>query len=183
MSGTNDMKHLLIIFFVFLLWQVPFAQKETVYNNLSLLSKVSNIPFDACAQPYKDCGDNIFWDIVKIGKPAIKSLISNMSDTSFSDTYYHGIRLRTGVIAYIALDQIISIPIAKITGLQFDVFDCGWYPSGLILYINDSSNRQEFQKQIEKYYRSGSFKWVINSKEKLSNCAQSHGIKGRFQEE
>ena len=176
----------MIVLFLFSFLIDCFSQKKPLSDKLTLLSSVSDIPFDSCPTPYNDCGDNIIWEIVKHGKSAILPLIEKMSDTTYSKTYYKEngkvIRIQTGVIAYLALEQIISLPIAKITGHQFDVFTCGWYPYGLIGSLNSFKFRKTFQNKIRDYYTNTSFKWVKYSKDVISRCARIHGITGHYYE-
>jgi hypothetical protein len=181
------MRPLIAIFiFYFLTVQKSFGQDILLSKKISLLSKVANIPFDRCKEQYDDCGDNLIWEIIKYKEAAIKPLIEKIGDTSYSKAYYKEdgkiIRVRTGVIAYIALDKIFSVPIAKLTGMQFDVFICGWYPYGFINYLNSALIRTQLQEKLRKYYSGTPLKWVTDKKSILNHCASLHGINGHYEE-
>ncbi len=166
---------------------LSFAQNNTLEKKISKLSQVSNIPFSNCNNTYNDCGDELIWQIVRYDKKAILPLIEKLDDSSWSNAYYkegkQEYRLHTSVIAYITLNQVLNIPLAKLSGMQFDVLVCGWYPLGMFSYLNKPANMKKLKQSIENYYRNTPLMRVAIKKDKLNHCASDHGIDGYYDRE
>ncbi|MBS1511462.1 MAG: hypothetical protein JST86_11515 [Bacteroidetes bacterium] len=178
------MKTLLFVILVSLAQIVVEAQDTALLNRITKLSNVKNIPFDDCNKLYKDCGDELIWQIVKFGKPAIMPLIDKISDTSYSTVRFKDddkvITLRTGDIAYICLTQIVFVPVAVISKMQFDVVLCGGYQAYFFTYLSNYSTRLKFQNQLKDYYSKTILKWEKDNKSFLEECKRKHGIFGHY---
>ena len=166
-----------------------FGQNDPLLEKINSLSRVDDIPLDSCLLWDKDCGDAIIWEIVKYGKEAIEPLIDKITDTSnsnyyFRDVYaYRGpIKLRTGDIAYIVLEQIFYFQDIPMRGV-FDVKICGGYPADLFnYYLFDFSYRLAFEKAIREEYHRKKLKWIICPKKELTPCEIQYGILGHYRE-
>ncbi len=184
LSCTQKMKTLLFIILISLTQTVVEAQDTALLKRITKLSNVKDIPFDDCNKLYKDCGDELIWQIVKFGKPAIMPLINKISDTSYSKVKFKDddkvISLRTGDIAYICLTQIVFVPVAVISKMQFDVALCGGYQAYFFSHLSNYSNRLLFQKQLKEYYGKTKLKWEKDDKSFLDECKREHGIFGRY---
>lgn len=182
------MKYLPVMLMLsFLLPTISFAQNNTLEKKIGKLSQVSNIPFSNCDKTYDDCGDELIWQIVRYDKKAILPLIEKLGDSSWSNAYYKEgnkeYRLHTSVIAYITLNQVLAVPLASLSGMQFDVLVCGWYPHGMLAYLNNTSNMKKMKLAIENYYRNTPLMRVAIKKDKLNHCASDHGIDGYYDRE
>jgi hypothetical protein len=178
------MKTLLFIILFSLTLNAVQGQDTALLNSITKLYNVKNIPFDDCNKLYKDCGDELIWKIVKFGKPAIMPLIDKISDTSYSKVkfkdYDKVITLRVGDIAYKCLEQIVFVPVAVISKIQFDVGLCGGYQAYFFTYLSNYSDRLKFQKQLKEYYSKVKLKWEKDEKSFLNECKRNHGIFGRY---
>jgi hypothetical protein len=178
------MKTLLFIILFSLTLNAVQGQDTALLNSITKLYNVKNIPFDDCNKLYKDCGDELIWKIVKFGKPAIMPLIDKISDTSYSKVkfkdYDKVITLRVGDIAYKCLEQIVFVPVAVISKMQFDVGLCGGYQAYFFTYLSNYSDRLKFQKQLKEYYSKVKLKWEKDEKSFLNECKRNHGIFGRY---
>jgi hypothetical protein len=178
------MKTLLFILLLSLTQTGVEGQDTALLNRLTELSIVKNIPFDDCNKLYKVCGDELIWQIVKFGKPAIMPLIDKISDTSYSNVKFKDydkiITLRTGDIAFICLTQIVFVPVAVISKMQFDVVLCGGYQAYFFTYLSNYLNRLKFQKQMKEYYGKTKLKWEKDDNSFLDDCKRKHGIFGHY---
>jgi hypothetical protein len=148
------------------------------------LIQITDLPHDQ--KKKQICGDNTYWDIVKEGISIIPTLIETLTDTTITsfkipcrETY-----LRVGDVSFLLLNEIISVPIARITQNQFDLqfLGCDFGQSvGLFDYL--AKNRVGFNRQLREWfntYRSIIKKRELSQKEK-SSCRAIFGINYCFE--
>lgn len=129
----------------------------------------------------KNCGDSLYWDIVKLGEAAIPQLISKIQDETKTSIQVQcrDTNLNVGTVAFMILDEIIAIPYFLVFQTQWDVLNvnCDYgYPIGLLEYVN--TYPQEAQEKLTKWYQKYGKKI---KKEKLSlpnqnECQKAFGI-------
>ncbi len=152
------------------------------------INKIKNIPFRTIKWNKKEidsivwnCGDSIYWEIVQLGEEAIPHLISIIQDTTKTDIKIpcqEG-NLTIGTVAFMILDDIISIPYFSVFGIRWDVFEmnCNFgYPIGLLEYIN--TYPQTVNKKLTEWYDKYGNK-IKNKKlqsTEQNDCQKAFGI-------
>jgi len=120
-----------------------------------------------------NCSDSLYWDIVKLGEEAIPQLISKIQDETKTDIQIQcrDTNLTVGTVAFMILDDIISIPYFLVFQTQWDALyiNCDFgYPIGLLEYIN--TYPQVAQEKLTKWYQKYGKKI---KKKKLSSSNQN----------
>ncbi len=128
------------------------------------------------------CGDSLYWEIVGLGKEAIPYLIKKIQDNSKTDIKIpcRESKLTVGTTAFMALDDIISIPYFLVFEIQWDVLEmnCDFgYPVGLLEYINEHP-QEAYNKIIKWYDRYGqSIEKKALKRADQTDCQKKYGIK------
>ena len=128
-----------------------------------------------------NCGDSLYWQIVALGKEAIPHLIKKIQDNSKTDVKIpcRESKLTVGTIAFMILDDIVSIPYFLVFETQWDVLDtnCDFErPVGLLEYIN--GHQKEAYEKLSRWYN----KYRQNIKTDLlkhadqTDCQKKYGI-------
>lgn len=103
-----------------------------------------------------------YWELVKIGEPAIPYLIENITNntrTKCSSICREDGTLTIGDISYSALNKIADFPAFLVTGIQFCVIDmngCGSFSE----YLYNDENKEHLQSKCRDFYNRVSFKTV-----------------------
>jgi hypothetical protein len=135
---------------------------KTGNNLVDRIGEIKNMPYRILN--YKgskitsvswSCGDSLYWQIVKLGKDAIPFLIKKTQDSTVTDIKIpcRAGKLTVGTMAFMALDDIISIPYSLVFESQWDAceIDCDFgYPMGILEFINE--NPEEAHDKLVKWY-------------------------------
>lgn len=127
-----------------------------------------------------NCGDSVYWKIIRLSKDAIPYLLEKMKDSSITHIVIpcRTNKLRVGTIAYMILNEIIDIPQIEIFG-QYDTFEinCDFgFSQGLLKYINN--NLQKTSNRLNEWYANAAPK-IKKQSIGLSNqteCQKRYGI-------
>lgn len=177
-----------------------YAQTEKeVLEQISTLKDVKSMPY-ICREAIEDpqpiitengdtiyfpgCGDNIYWNCVKLREKAIQPLIDRMTDTTRTDAHVmlFGGYYTVADIAYVALTEIIhGIPTFDLLGVKFSE-ECGY--CAYWFYVNDGiKNRRKFQKAVQKWYdkNKNMLVWIENNDFETCDCFGKHPAGGHFE--
>lgn len=130
-----------------------------------------------------DCTADFYWKTIKRGKTSIPPLIEALTDTNATNIYdpcKHG-KLNVGEVCHFALNQIVDLPTAVVTGMQFDLIenDC-W---DFYAYLFDNANKSAYQKMVRDFYSTNKFVYVKFKSHELDACRKQYDIDGRFERE
>lgn len=163
-----------ITLFCFVSTVTVFGQTVNIRSQIDSLKYVQGDIF-ACRA--------VAWRIIVHKEEAIQYLIDKIADTTMTQARYlnKDNDLRVGDLAYLTLEKIVSLPLARITGMQFCVIEGGGYQRGTFEYIE--ANRQRFREQVQAYYdgKKGKLKWKQIDSNHLTACYISHHINGRYE--
>jgi|TARA_B110000261_G_C12969627_1_gene311949 hypothetical protein len=155
-------------------------EKLKSINQLPLVKKgKTNWNFKNLENTTKDidttihCGDSAYWELIKMQKGIIPILINKITDRSKTNIPIPCSKdsLTIGGLAFLILEQIINIPNAQVTQMQWCVVrsDCGFNStSGFISYVQ--SNPVKFQNQLKKWYLEMGSKIEIIQQNEYSEC-------------
>ncbi len=128
-----------------------------------------------------NCEADIYWKIVRRGKPSIPLLIESLTDTTMTNVYHNckqG-KLTVGELSYFALAEIADFPAFLVTHIQFDTFDekgC-WSFYG---YLFNNRNKNEYQKMVRNFYNTNKYIYTKYKKQDLTDCRKKYGIEGKY---
>lgn len=131
------------------------------------------------------CGDNLYWQTVKLKKNTIELLIDKLDDTTStaSNVVLFGGNFMVADIAFKALSEIIQdIPTFELLGVPFDKEGCG-YCSYWQHLNNDFSNRQKFKAAVRNWYHKNkdNLIWVKNNNFSTCECRGNHPNGGHYE--
>lgn len=152
------------------------------------LNEIKNLPFRTL--PFDEtkidsiswnCGDSLYWKIVQLGQEAIPYLITKVQDSSLTNIQIpcRESKLTVGTIAFMALDEIISIPYSFVFEIQWDVLNinCDFgYPIGLLEYMN--THPKEAHEKLTKWYEKNkkTIKKVKLNSTDQNDCQKEYGL-------
>ena len=131
------------------------------------------------------CGQATFWTVVIEKENIIPYLIDKLNDTTKTTAIVQnfGGQWTVADIAYSALREIIiDIPTFELIGVPFDDNGCGY-----CAYWNhlreDLTNRQNFKKNLNKWYEINKSKlvWVESNRVLTCDCSFKHPNQGHFE--
>lgn len=102
---------------------------------------------------------SVYWELVKIGEPAIPILIENLTNSSRTQCTSICRKdgpLTVGDVSYNALNEIAEFPAAAVTGYQFCTFDengCSVFYE----YLYDEENKQDLKSKCKEFYKRATF--------------------------
>ena len=130
------------------------------------------------------CGDNLYWDVVKLKDKVIQLLIDKLEDTTITEAYVpnFGGYYTTADIAFVALEEIIhDIPTFELLGVKYDEKGCGYcvYWQHLRKKIK---NRKKFKKEVQKWYDANkdNLVWEISNSFSSCDCGGLHPNGGHY---
>ncbi len=130
---------------------------------------------------YKFC-NSTYWRIIKSGKSAIPYLIAKLPDTTKTRVagYCKKEILTIGEVAFLALEEIIPLPLFEITKREFDIVEEGGCFTGFARYL--SENQQTFYHQVKNWYKKIKNKivWKKYDDSDLEECQKLNGITGYY---
>lgn len=132
----------------------------------------------------KNCGDPIFWEIVKQKEMIIPDLIKKLDDTTTTEASVpnFGGFWTVADIAYAAMEEIIHrIPTFKLLNRKFDTGGCGYCEYWNYLREN-YRNRDKFQTSLRIWYKNTKSKlaWVESNEFATCDCGGKHPNGGHF---
>ena len=145
---------------------------------------VTNMPY-ICDIGFNDCGDKIFWDVVRQKQIVIPLLIEKLSDTTntLATVNVFGGRWAVGDIAFAALEELIKgVPTFELLGVRFDKSGCG-YCAYWDQVRESLDNRTRFQSAFHKWYETNKHKlvWVESDEFRICDCRGKHPNGGHFE--
>ena len=131
-----------------------------------------------------NCGDNLYWEAVRLGKSGIELLIDKLDDTTSTtaNVVLFGGNFTVADIAFNALSEIIhDIPTFELLGVPFDNDGCG-YCSYWQHLNKDFSNRQKFKEAVNKWYHKNkeNLVWVKSNDFATCDCRGQHPNGGHY---
>lgn len=172
------MKKIKIYFILILI----FNLSHSFGQNDDLKAKIENLKFTN--SEFLNC-DSDYWKIIAYQKIAIPYLIEKLNDEHITNAKYNckTENLKVGDIAYLALNEILNIPLFEVTNVQFDWFENNGCRGGLFNYIEN--NRNKFKEQVDQYYLKNKLKlkFVKFKKRDLTKCRIQNKINGYFKVE
>jgi hypothetical protein len=131
------------------------------------------------------CGDELYWNVVRLNNNGIELLIAKLDDTTTTNAPVplFGYNYTVADIAYTALQEIIhNIPTFDLLGVPFDQEGCG-YCSYWQHLNKDYFNRQKFKETIKNWYHKnkGNLVWVENNNFATCDCSGKHPNGGHFE--
>lgn len=151
----------------------PYVQSEHIKKLVDSLSFINSDPLTDCK--------SVVWTIFKYRKDAIPFLISKISDTTITPTWYEckETNMRVGDWAYFILEKLVSLPTYSILGKQFCVYR-GPCHMGVYQYLEE--NRQLFQLQHRRWYEKdkNELYWVKLEPKYVTGCRLWHNVNGYY---
>jgi len=131
------------------------------------------------------CGDNLYWEAVRLGKSGIELLIDKLDDTTTTQAniILFGGNYTTADIAFVVLNEIIhDIPTFELLGVPFDQNGCG-YCSYWQHLNKDYKNRLEFKRAVKDWYHKNkdNLTWIKNNDFVTCDCRGQHPNRGHYE--
>lgn len=131
-----------------------------------------------------DCGDERFWNVVKLNDCVIELLIDKLDDSTITEATVpnFGGNYTVADIAYSALQEIIhGIPTFKLLGVPFDTSGCGY--CAYWNHLGTYSNRILFKEAVKNWYFLNRDKlvWVTNQSYSTCDCMVKHPAGGHYE--
>lgn len=154
---------------------------QEVTKQVDSLKFVKEMPY-SCEDGI--CGDNLFWDVVKLGDNGIELLIDRLDDPTptTANVVLFGVNHTVADIAFTALTEIIhDIPTFELLGVPFDQEGCGYCTYWRHLNKSDS-NRQKFKDAVRVWYHKNKANliWVENNQFTSCDCNGKHPNGGHY---
>jgi len=153
-----------------------------VMSQVDSLRYVTEMPY-ICR--YELCGDDLFWDVVRIRQGVIELLIDRLDDTTLTkaNVMLFGGDYKVADIAYVALKEIIhDIPTFELLGVEFDKNGCG-YCSYWNHLNEDLENRRRFKNAVKDWYfrHKDNLIWIPDNKYASCDCQAKHPNGGHYE--
>jgi hypothetical protein len=128
-----------------------------------------------------DCSADVYWKIIKRGKPLIPFLIESLTDTTMTSVYNNCKRgkLNVGEVCHFALEEIAEFPAFVVTHIKFDLFeeDGCW---NFYEYLFDNRNKKAYRDLVRDFYSKNKFVYSKFHKKELKACHKQYGIEGKY---
>ena len=153
-----------------------------VISQVDSLKYVTEMPY-ICG--YELCGDNLFWDVVRMRKGVIELLIDKLDDTTQTNANValFGGNYKVADIAYVALKEIIhDIPTFELLGVEFEKNGCGY--CSYWNHLNENfENRDKFKNAVKNWYfkNKDNLIWIANNKYTSCDCQAKHPNEGHYE--
>lgn len=130
------------------------------------------------------CGDNLYWNTVRLGNSCIELLIDKLDDTTSTsvNVVLFGGNYTVADIAFKALSEIIhNIPTFELLGVPFDKDGCG-YCSYWRHLNKDFTKRQKFKEAVNNWYHKNknNLVWVKSNDFSTCDCKGNHPNGGHY---
>lgn len=131
------------------------------------------------------CGDDLYWNTVRLNKNVIELLIDKLDDSTTTEAIVplFGYNYTVADIAYTVLQELIhNIPTFDLLGVQFDQEGCG-YCSYWQHLNKDFSNRQKFKATVKNWYHKNqdNLVWVESNNFATCDCNGKHPNGGHYE--
>lgn len=161
--------------------EMKFELQEVI-NQVDSLKFVKEMPY-ICETGI--CGDNLYWETVKLRESGVELLIDKLDDTTstHANVVLFGANYTVADIAFSALREIIhNIPTYELLGVPFDNDGCGDCSYWQHLNYN-LSNRQKFKEAVWNWYHKNKEKliWVESNNFATCECKEQHPNGGHFE--
>jgi len=129
-------------------------------------------------------GDNLFWEVVRLGNSGIELLIDYLDDTTSTSApvLFFGYNYMVADIAFAALTEIIhEIPTFELLGVPFDENGCGY--CSYWQHLNENfTNRQKFKVAVREWYHKNkdNLIWVESNSFATCDCSGKHPNGGHY---
>lgn len=130
------------------------------------------------------CGDELYWNVVRLNKNGLELLIAKLDDTTTTNSPVplFGYNYTVADIAYTALQEIIhNIPTFDLLGVPFDKDGCGY--CSYWQHLNKSfANRQKFKEAVKNWYHTNKdiLVWVESNNFSTCDCSGQHPNGGHY---
>ena len=131
------------------------------------------------------CGDELYWNTVRLNKNVIELLIDKLDDSTTTEAIVplFGYNYTVADIAYTILQELIhNIPTFDLLGVQFDEEGCG-YCSYWQQLNTDYSNRRKFKSTVKNWYHKykDNLVWVESNNFATCDCNGKHPNGGHYE--
>jgi uncharacterized protein YuzE len=166
---------------------------QEVTKQVDSLKFIKEMPYD-CEDNYNinerhpwtiGCGDELYWNVVRLSDNAIELLIDKLNDTTTTEAIVRrfGYYYTTADIAYTALKEIIhKIPTFELLEIEIDKEGCGY--CSFWQHLNKSyENREKFKSSVKQWYHNNkdNFIWVENDSFETCLCYGKHPNGGHYE--
>ena len=161
--------------------------RETKFYLQEIIRQVDSLKFVE-QMPYicenGICGDDFYWEVVKLSHNVIELLIDKLNDTTstVAKAALFGYNYTVADIAFAALTEIIhDIPTFELLGVPFDTDGCGY--CSYWQHLNENfANRQEFKFAVRKWYHKNknNLTWVKSNIFATCDCRGKHPNDGHY---
>jgi hypothetical protein len=178
----------LLTYILFLLPCLTFAQTDNkkLVDSLKFVMDMPYMCRDTVPTEISvDCGDKIFWRVVKQKQDIVPFIIDKLSDTTQTEASVpnFGGQYTVADIAYNALKEIIKdIPTFELLGVKFDKNGCG-YCSYWTHLRKDIKYRKKFQTNVRNWYdkNKSNLVWATSNQFLTCDCAGRHPNGGHLE--
>ncbi len=184
MLHTQKMNRYFKIAYLILLF-LPFFSfgQNDLKGKIDSLKYVENMPY--ICEGVSKCGEEIFWNVVKLKEKGIPFLIEKLNDSTETKAgvVLFGGNHTVADIAYVALEEIIhGIPTFKLLGTEFDKEGCGYCEYWNFLR-KDYQNRLNFKIAVENCYNENKnyLVWISNNEFSSCDCNGKHPNEGHYE--
>jgi hypothetical protein len=131
------------------------------------------------------CGDELYWNTVRLNKNVIELLIEKLEDSTTTEAIVplFGYNYTVADISYTVLQEVIhNIPTFDLLGVQFDEEGCG-YCSYWQHLNKDFSNRQKFKATVKNWYHQNkdNLVWIESNNFATCECNGKHPNGGHYE--
>lgn len=169
------------------------VQLQEVIYQVDSLRFIKEMPFDCEDKYYVNerhplsigCGDELYWNVVKLNENIIELLIDQLNDTTTTESIVplFGYYYTTADIAFTALQEIIhKIPTFDLLEIEFDKEGCGY--CSYWQHLNKSyENREKFKSAVKQWYHynKDNFIWVESNSFETCICNGQHPNGGHYE--
>lgn len=154
---------------------------QEVIKQVDSLKFVKEMP---CICEIENCGDKLYWEVVKLGISGFELLIDKLDDTTSTtaNVVLFGGNYTIADIAFSALSEIIhDIPTFELLGVPFDNEGCG-YCSYWQHLNKDFENRKNFKEAVRIWYHRNkdNLVWIKSNEFSTCDCKGKHPNGGHY---
>lgn len=152
-----------------------------VINIIDSLKYIQEMPY-TCEMEL--CGDELYWNSVRLKLNAIEYLIEKLDDTTKTkaNVKLFGGQYTVADIAYDVICEIIhDIPTFELLGIPFDKEGCGY--CAYWNHLNESyENREKFKESVKNWYYKNkeNLIWIESNDFETCDCRGDHPNQGHY---
>ncbi|MCH2032307.1 MAG: hypothetical protein MK202_02210 [Tenacibaculum sp.] len=177
-------KYFKITYLILLILPFTLFSQNEIKEKIDNLKYVQDMPY--ICEGFTKCGEDIFWNVVKLKEKGIPFLIEKLNDSTETKAkvMLFGGNHTVADIAYVALEEIIhGIPTFELLGTEFDQKGCGYCEYWLFLR-KDYQNRLNFKLAVKNWYNKNKNGLVWISSNEFSSCdcsEKKHPNEGHYE--